>query len=316
MSWWRRYFSRRLGLALGGGGARGALHIGVLKALEAEGLAVQAVAGTSIGAVVGALYALTLDADLVEQRLLAYLESDIFKKTRFSQVGEIYSSSKLPFWNRLASFVKKEVLLTLALSRPCLISSEEFRQNIGFFFDDALRVEDTLVPFAAVATDLETGEPVVIRHGPLIEALYASCTYPGVVEPARLEGRLLVDGGLTAIVPVKAARDLRAGVVVAVNAGPHIQGAIGDVCALDTMLRAEDILLTELARCKTKDADILIHPETEHVGWYDFEQSPLFIPLGEKAAQQKIPEIKAALRPWSPPNPFKAMGLAFKRLGG
>jgi NTE family protein len=296
---WRKGRSPRLGVALGGGGARGGIHIGVLKVLEEERIPIHCLVGTSIGAVIGALYAATLNANEVERRILEYLESDTFHKTRFDLLAQISSSSSASLLERVSAFLKRELILTLALSRPCLIPRDQFRENLAFLVDD-IRIEETLIPFAAVATDLETGEGVVIREGSLIDALYASCSYPGVVEATRLNGRLLVDGGAIEIVPVKATRALGAEVVVAVDTERHLETRLDVLSALEVIWRVDAIVIAELARCKRADADIIIHPGTGETEWYDLRKAAGFICLGEEATRQEIPAIVAALepRPW------------------
>lgn len=295
----RKHHSTRLGLALGGGGARGGIHIGVLKALEEEGIPLHCITGTSIGAVIGALYALHPNAGAIEQRLLEYLESDTFGKTRFHFIKETSRDDTFGFFNRISSFIIKEFLLNIALTRPYLISRDQFRRNIAFFVGNG-RLEDTMIPFAAVATDLETGEEVVVREGPLIDALYASCTYPGVVEPVRLEGRLLVDGGVVSLIPVEATRMLGAEVVIAVNVQGHLGKRIESISGLETVFRVDDIMEAALAHCRTRGVDILIHPSAGDTEWYDFEKAPEYIPVGEKATQERMPDILKTLkgRPW------------------
>jgi NTE family protein len=293
---WRKRRSPRLGVALGGGGARGGIHIGVLRVLEERRIPIYCLVGTSIGAVIGALYAITPDANEVEKRILEYLESDTFHKTRFDLLAQVSSGSRLSLLERVSAFLKKEFILTLALSRPCLIPREQVRENLAFLFND-IHIEETRIPFAAVATDLETGEGVVIREGSLIDALYASCTYPGVVEAARLNGRLLVDGGAIEIVPVKATRAMGAEVVVAVDTEPHLETRLDDLSALEIIWRVDNIIIAELARCKTADADIVIRPGTGETEWYDFQKAPGFISLGEEATREKVPTILAALEP-------------------
>jgi NTE family protein len=285
----------KVGLALGGGGARGGIHVGVLKVLEDEGIPIHCVAGTSIGALVGALYALTLSARSVERRLLEYLESETFGRARFSFMSEASEEKKLGLFTRIAAFIKKEFLLSLALSRPYLISRERFLESLTFFLPDA-RVEDTKIPFAAVAADLETGEEVVIREGPLLDAVYASSTYPGVVEAVRFDSRLLVDGGIVDMVPVQTTRDLGADVVIGVNAERGIHVSLDGLSGIEIVFRADDILGNELTRCKSQDADILVHPQEGEAKWYEFQKTPAYIHIGEKAALGKIPEIHKAIK--------------------
>lgn len=294
MALWRKRSPPRLGMALGGGGTRGGIHIGVFKVLEREGIPVHCVAGTSIGALVGAMYAANQSATAIERRLQEYLDSDAFHKARFNFMAETSAGTRFGILTRIASFIKKEFILTLALSRPHLIPRDRFMESLAFFIPD-IRIEDLQLPFAAVATDLETGEEVVIRRGSLLQAVYASCTYPGVVEAVRWGGRLLVDGGVVSMVPVRAARSLGASVVVAVNADRCIGESIEGLSGIEILFRADDIMGAELTRCQTQDADILIHPGVGDAKWYDFQKMPEYAELGERAAQEKARDIKKAL---------------------
>ena len=294
MSVIRRNGSARVGLALGGGGARGAVHVGVLKLLEKENIPVDCIAGTSIGSLIGALYAITLNVQAVEKRLEAYLESETFSKMRFDMMSAVSDQQGHGIFTRLSSFIKKGMILTLVLSRPYLISQEKFRENLAFFLQD-IRIEDLRLPFAAVTADLETGEEVIITEGPLLDAVYASCTFPGVVEAVRHRGRLLVDGGTVTMVPVEAAKQLGAEVVIAVNAERSVATTIDEISGLDIVFRVDDIMSAALTHCKTKDADILIKPELGDTRWYEIHRMQEFIPVGESAALEHISAIRQAI---------------------
>lgn len=294
MIFWRRK-PPRLGLALGGGGARGGIHVGVLKVLEEAEIPVSCVAGTSIGALVGAFYALSLSGRKLEERIRSYLSSDTFRRARFNLMAQTDGLKEAPLFSRIASFIKKEFLLAMALTRPHLIPKEQFLENLAYFLPD-VRMEGTRIPFAAMATDLETGEAVLIKEGSLRAAVYASCTYPGVVEAVRLGGRFLVDGGVVAMVPVEAVKSLGADLVLAVNAEKCIGEDVEGLSGIEVLFRADDIMAAELTRIQTQKADILIHPGVGNTKWYDFQKMPEYVAIGEKAAKDKLPEILKALK--------------------
>jgi NTE family protein len=304
MGWYRRRI-RKLGLALGGGGARGGVHIGVLKVLEEQSIPVHCVAGTSIGAVIGALYAAGMTTEEMEKRIRGYLESDIFSRTQFHMAEKLEKRPNLRLLHRASFFLKKEFVMILAMARPFLVPKDIFRENLAFLFDNPrIRIEDTAIPLAVVATDLETGEEVILREGPLIDALYASCTYPGVVESVRLKGRLLVDGGLSAMIPVKAARLLGSDIVLAVDLEPPVKARLEDLSAFDIMVRAEEILMAQLIHYEVRDADIAIRPRKGDTGWYDFAKISLYIPFGEEATREQIPRIYQVLNEGPPSRLF------------
>ncbi|NOY82627.1 MAG: patatin [Kiritimatiellaeota bacterium] len=176
---------RRIGLALGGGAARGCAHLGVIEALEEAGVRPDVVAGTSMGAVVGAFYA----ADRLEELRRTIRDMDWRQVLRF--FGVTFPRSGLVDGKRIADYV---------------------RERIGH-----RRIEELAVPFAAVAVDLADGAEVIMREGDLVSAIRASISVPGIFTPVQRGGRLLGDGGLVDPVPVKAARDLGADVVIAVD---------------------------------------------------------------------------------------------------
>ncbi len=180
---------KRVGLALGSGGARGAAHVGVLKVLEREGVKISAIAGSSIGAMVGGAYAAGIPLSRIEEEWLTT------SRTRL-----------------LRSFLP-------TFPRTGLSSGAGLRRYLREILGE-VRIEELPIPFAAVATDLDTGEAVVLRSGPLVEAIRASTAIPGVFQPVRWEGRLLVDGGMVEPLPVRVCRELGAEVVIAVDTNP------------------------------------------------------------------------------------------------
>jgi NTE family protein len=285
--------NRKIGLALGGGGARGGLHIGVLKILEAHRIPVHCIAGTSIGALIGAAYVQKPNARKIEKRLFEYLQSDLFQHARFRLLCSP-SSQEPKLFGRISSFIKKEYLLNITLARPYIYSRIRFLKHLKYFLADA-KIEDMRIPFAAVASDLETGEEVILNRGSLLKAVYASSTYPGVVEAVRLDGRLLIDGGITALVPVEATRRLGADVVIAVNPEPRIDAKIEDPSGLEIIFRADDIMMAELTAWKSRNADVMIFPRKGDAKWYEFSKTPEYIRIGEKAAREKMPKILKAI---------------------
>jgi NTE family protein len=176
----------RIGLALGSGGARGAAHTGVLKVLEREGVHPTIVAGSSIGSLIGAAYVSGRPTADMEREWLAVGVSKV-----------------------LRGFMP-------TFPRAGLSSGHELRKLLVGLFGD-VRIEDLPMPFAAVACDIDTGEPVALRSGSLVDAILASTAIPGIFHPVRWESRILVDGGMVDPVPVSVCRDLGADLVIAVD---------------------------------------------------------------------------------------------------
>lgn len=249
----------RIGIALGGGFARGIAHLGVLQVLQDEQIPVDCLTGTSAGAMLGIAYASghTI-AEIVRQA----------RATRFKDFGNWKLS-----WMGLASNQRLE-------HYP--------RKFLG-----VSTFEDLKIPMAIAATDLTSGEAVYFSHGQLGPALRASCAYPGMFVPVEIDGRMLVDGFLAAPVPVEAARSMGADLVIAVfleNANNRKPNSIVDVIGLSfgILQRHADL---EWRRA----ADVIIEPNVKDFLWDDFEKTEELIAAGEAAARAALPKIRLAL---------------------
>ncbi len=248
----------RIGLALGGGVARGAAHIGVLAALEEANIPIHCVAGTSAGSIIGAAYCAGLDA---------------------AQMREMSSQMN---WRQIASPV---------WPRRGLISFDRMEPWLESFVGE-LDIRDLAIPFASVATDVYTGESVAQRKGRLATAVRASSSVPGAVTPVEIDGRLLCDGGISNNLPVDVVRELGADYVIGVDLfAPEYDGRWG---ALGLLLSATETLIRHSGG-GVADADCLIVPPIDDFSFLSFSKSANFIELGEKAARQKLPQIIADL---------------------
>ena len=247
-----------LGLALGGGFARGIVHVGVLKVLERENIPIRFIAGTSVGALVGAAYCSGVSPAELEE---------IASKVRFRDLAR-WTLSRYGFATNL---------------------------RMNGFLNRILKVktfEELRLPLAVTATDFVTGEGVVFRSGPLAEAVRASCAYPGVFLPVTVNGRLLVDGMLAHSLPTQPARDMGADRVIAVNlktiwgttSGPrHIFDVIGQCFSI-----AQNTNCASSRQC----ADLVIEPDVTQYRYDDFEHSAELVRIGEEATQAALPEIR------------------------
>jgi NTE family protein len=247
----------KIALALGGGAARGFAHIGVIKALESHGIVPDMVIGTSSGSLVGALYASGYGGfDL--QRTALQLDDTIIADWSLPDRGFIKGEA-------LQNFVNQAVQ-----NRP---------------------MEKLNKPFAVVATDLQSGEPVVFRTGNTGMAVRASSSVPGVFQPVTISGREYVDGGLVSPVPVRAARAMGADVVIAVyiSNNPRL-GKTRD--SVDVMLQTFAIMGQSIAGYELSEADVVIRPDTGRIRSTAFEDRHLAIIEGEKAGLAAIAAIK------------------------
>ncbi len=251
----------KIAIALGGGAAKGFAHVGVLKTLEAHGIPLDYVAGTSAGSVVGVLYAGGFSGyDL--QKVALQLEQD--------------SVSDFALPNR--GFVKGELL-----------------QN---YVNKALRnraIDALNKPFSAVATDLQSGEAMVFQRGNAGMAVRASSSVPGVFQPVNIGGRDYVDGGLVSPVPVRAARAMGADIVIAVDISSKPRHArVKDT--LDILLQTFNIMGQGISRFEMAEADVVIQPNLGTIGSTEFDQKHTAIMEGEKAALAALPAIREKIR--------------------
>ena len=251
----------KVGIALGGGAAKGFAHIGVIKMLEANGIVPVVVSGTSAGSVVGALYASGMDAYAMQEKAFALDEARIRDVSLFS--GGVVKGQKL-----------QDYVNELVDNRPL----EKMRK-----------------PLAVVATRLEDGKASVFVRGNTGQAVRASSAIPGVFEAVAIGKAHYVDGGVVSPVPVDAARQLGAEFVIAVDIGSKAQGIASAASMLGNVNQSIKIMGTKLAAQELARADIVIRPEVNDIGAADFAQKNRAILEGERAAQAALPQIKARL---------------------
>jgi NTE family protein len=168
---------RKIGIALGGGGARGFAHIGAMKVLERENIRPDIIVGTSIGSIVGGALASGMTVEKLEERAYSFLESDLYTSSEFKAMGDAESGTEQRVSRRIQNYFKTKIRLASALYRPGILPVSDMEEFIGFFVPD-IKIEETLIPFRAVATDLKSGECVILKQGSLRQALLASSRGP------------------------------------------------------------------------------------------------------------------------------------------
>ncbi len=255
--------SAALGLALGGGFARGFAHLGVLQVLEQNRIPISFIAGTSVGSILGAAYA--SGAPLA--RIIATCRT-----LRFRDIAR---------WR---------------VSRLGLASNHRLGDLIEQVFESR-RFEDLQIPMAVVATDLASGEPVVFTHGNLCEAIRASCAFPGLFEPVQIGTRCLADGGLVAQVPTQAARELGATHVIGVSVGLEDgqRGAPSNI--FQVVCRAVSAAQKHQLEIWERHADLVLRPEVQSLAWDDFDRAEEAIEAGAAATRRALPRIQKLLTP-------------------
>jgi NTE family protein len=255
----------KIGLVLGGGAARGFAHVGVIRALEQEKIPIDLIVGTSVGSLIGALYAdkpSSFDLELIAFKLE---KEDLFDFSVFnSATGPVIG-------DRLEQFVKEK------LARD--------------------KIEDLRIPFAAVATNLNTGEQVVLNRGSIAKAVRASSSIPGIFTPVQYLNMNLVDGGVVDNVPVDVARAMGADLVIAVNIGNDLVN-YNITNIIDITLQAVNIMEKEISTFKMRSADVVIEPIVGFVKSMDFSKKESLMRTGIKAGQDAAPEIHKKIAEW------------------
>jgi NTE family protein len=250
-----------IGLALGGGFARGFAHLGVLQVLEQNHIPIACIAGTSVGSILGAAYA--SGAPLA--RIIATCRT-----LKFRDIGS---------WR---------------VSRLGLASNHRLADLIARVFDSK-QFEDLQIPMAVVATDLNTGEPVVLTHGNLVDAIRASCAFPGLFEPVKIGTRCLADGGLVAPVPTRAARQLGAEFVLGVSVGIQDGDRGTPSNIFQVVARAVSAAQKHQLEVWERHADLVIRPDVQSFAWDAFDRADEAIEAGAAITRRALPRIRKYL---------------------
>jgi NTE family protein len=253
---------RKLGLALGGGAARGLAHIGVLKVLEEESIPIDYVAGTSVGSLIGVLHC------------CGHSWQDILRIA-----GEID-------WADVISF---------SLPRRGLVRTEKLERLVDRLVRGK-RIEELPVPFRAVAVDISRGETVVFQEGPAARAVRASCSIPAIFEPTEWQGRLLVDGGLMNDVPADVARAMGAEVTLGVDLSAGPLGGRVPENILEVVLFSLSILMRSRSQPGLESSDILVRPDLKEFPLHDLKHLEQMVARGEEAMRAQLPRLRARVR--------------------
>lgn len=285
-----------LSLALGGGGARGLAHVGVLEVLHARGAPIVAIAGTSAGAVAGAGYALGHTPREMRARVMEFSRSELANHRKIKALVE---EEEEPFsWRslgqRLDRYLCQGQMVRALFREASVLDSDYFRRVVEFFLPEG-DLSRTKIPFFPVATDLLTGQPVPLDSGSLREAVTASSSVPGIAPPVQMGGRHLVDGGAACLVPVEIAMRQEGAMTVGVGVDRDIVTESPPDTALDAYLRAGDILMARLGELLIAQAQLAIRPQVGHIHWLEFGRAREIMDLGAAAAEEAWPRIQEAL---------------------
>ncbi|WP_289136548.1 patatin-like phospholipase family protein [uncultured Brevibacillus sp.] len=252
-----------VGVALGSGGARGFAHIGVLKALEAKGIEIDMLAGSSMGSLIAAVYANGIEPHMM---------------------------------GKLALNLKRKHWLDLTVPTLGFVAGEKIKQLIRLL-THGKRIEELKRPLAVVATDIESGERVVFREGPVDQAVRASISIPGIFVPEKVGNRLLVDGGVIDRVPVTVIREMGADIVIAVDVA-QVDTPMKVSSIFDVIAQTIDVMEREILRHRIIAADLVIRPDVGHYSSIAYSGVKEIMELGERAGEAHAEQIQELIANW------------------
>jgi len=280
-----------IGLALSGGGAKGLAYIGVLEVLEKENIPINIVAGTSMGAIVGAVYCLNPDLEIIRQEAYRITKSDAYKDIGLEKFRKTDEDT---WFDRLRNKLKGGMVMTESFLKQSFVPEENITKIFKTIFGENT-FDDLKIPFAAVSLDLIGGKDIIMKEGYLWEAVKASAAIPGIFPPVRQNNMVLVDGGVTANVPIEAAIEMGANIVIAVvfDEKPSHPGNLDT--AFEIYMRSDELAKVKLEKMLLSKADIVIPVDIIKHHWTEFENIDFFIERGRMAAQKRIKDIKNIL---------------------
>lgn len=292
-------FKYKLALVLGGGGARGLAHIGVIRELLKQDIVPDLIVGTSMGAVVGGMYAQTLDIDLVEARISEFVGRFGTRGKWLGFLGKLESGNKDDLFHDVANYIKKHYMKIKAITAISLEDKNLLYEPLKEFFADD-RIENCKIPFAAVSVDLWSGKQIILDGGPIIDAVYSSAAVQGVFPPMEYRNMFLADGGPVAVVPVEAARAMGARYVIAVDVSMRIKREESFATGLQVILRSDSISQERLKEIDLGKADVVITPGVQAVHWANFGRIKFCVRRGEIAAHKALKESSFInrIKPW------------------
>lgn len=284
----------KIALALGGGGARGFAHIGVLKVLNKEAFPIDLIVGTSMGAILGGAYALNQDIDYLEDRVKGLIDSKEIKQLE-TFLGSSEPEEKKILIGRFLEFIKSIYLWNISRTKKWLIDSNSLMNLTRAVISQDKSFLDTKIPFACVAADLLSGERVILKEGKLLQAILASCSLPGIFPIVVIKKRCLVDGGIVSPVPAVEAKTLDADFIIGVNVeGMRLRDNFKS--GVDIVLQADQIKAYHFSRMSLAQCDFLISPGISNLSWADFSKAEFCIQKGIEAAEKSLPALRRTLR--------------------
>lgn len=286
----------RITLALGGGGARGLAHLGVIEVLQEAGFEIERIVGISIGSLAGAITAFDPDIEAVQARVLSYLISEEFQRHQETLMGSKGSQDQgsgglFSWYERIKTFLRANRIFRRVVTRPSMLPGIVLQE-----ITDALLPDDDIsaskIPLSIVTVDLLSGHQIVMERGPVRLAVRASSSIPGIFPPVDYEGMQLADVGVLCTLPTIVARSYQPSTLVAVDVGIPMRRVERCATAIDVLMRMDEIGEVMFRKHVREHADLVIHPKVAGIDWFDFTSAEKLVQAGRQATRSAITEIK------------------------
>jgi len=284
----------RFGLALGGGAAKGFAHLGVLKVLEEAHLMPDLIVGTSMGALIGAIYSWKGNIAETKEHFKLFLNSGYYDRKTYQKFSEIDQEEADGIWVALKHLVTKGVIYGKTITTQSVISPEDYEEDLNILIP-LTDFNQLKIPFGCIASDLVSGGEILITGGNLRLAVMASSAIPGVYAPVEISEQILVDGGSTNKLPVNPAFQMGADAVIGVEVSGKLEKEQNFHTALDIILRSNTITTHRLDKAQSVNADLIISPDVDDLHWADFSQMETAMMRGIQETEKRLPAIRRLL---------------------
>jgi NTE family protein len=287
----------RIGLALGSGGARGLANLGVIKALEEEKIPIYAIAGTSMGSIVGGVYAQRVNFEETKELILKTIYKFNLKENWLEFLSHSFSTHERGnLLQEVGHFLRKKYMSLLSANKIALEKKEKLLEPLKMMLKDE-PIERAKIRFAAVAIDLISGKEITLKHDSIIDAVYASSAMQAIFPPLAKDNMLLCDGGLTGSVPIQTAKELGAEITIGVAIPQPLRTELDFNNGLEILLRSDAVGLNKLHNISLAAADVVIHPQVKAIHWGNFIRAEELIEKGYDAAKSQMKQIRKLISP-------------------
>ena len=281
-----------LGIALGGGGVRGAAHVGVLQEIDSAGIKIDRIAGVSAGAVIGCLYAYSLDGEWVEDHF-----RNIWSSQSLSGLTSKFffdNGSTKSFVGGIKRTLTDYVIALISLHRNSLIKNDQLREILELLVPVS-NFDQLKIPLKIISTDIASGKDVILEEGNLIDALIKSCSIPGIMEPVIEGERVIVDGGVSMPIPISPLLE-SCDVTVAVDIGVYKFDNLTNPNAKSIKIRSDIITSNRLKLKQVSDADLVIRPDTNGLHWSRFDAGEILLENGKIEGRKQMSNLNNLIK--------------------